>query len=354
MHPTLLYMNATVTTYALTNLALIVSIYKYENGNVYQYIIINKMLYATRYITDIFPIIEVVVLYINKNNRKFIVTSIVSSITLVALLYYYLGENIIYDTFVFNKQSFINMQKSGAIDNEISNVQKFINLRKEEMKSWYGIYSILIVSLFYFLRNKDEKAKIKIKQYMVYIIIIICFYYYTLNDYPITKITLIPLILLIYAEASQFIPKLVKIIIISINIVPIFNINIPYMANKKDNQLALCEYIDCSKRTLSINPILQTLSTTKDTKLIMELYSFAQNDKRYGLYSANEMLQKIKQKEYDNIILDERFLIRKNMSKMISEDVHAEIINELDQVYEIKKKYFDNSLGMNIYAYTIK
>jgi hypothetical protein len=352
IHPTNLYLLSTVTTYALTNAIILLSLKSYDGKNFYQYILINKLVYLMRYIIDIFPLIEVVNLFLLKRGWKYIIFSLASTITIIVCLFIVYGNNAYLDTFIFNKQSFEFMLSSGAISNDVSKITKFIYLRKEEIKYWFAIYVILFVTIYY--TKLIERSLKSISHYLVYLVFIYLFYYLTLNDYPITKITALPIILYAYGRASKSIPSAIHKIIICIVIIPLIIFKMPLIENEGKKSLAICSYIDCSKRTLAINPILQTMTSTINTKLIMELYSFAQNDSNYGLYKGVDIIKSIENMEYQNIVLDERFVNRKNMSKMISDIEFEEIFKQINKNYNLKETYFDSALGMKVYAYTIK
>jgi hypothetical protein len=352
IHPTNLYLMSTATTYALTNAMILLSLRSYDNNKIYEYVLINKMIFLTRYIVDVFPVIEAVNLYLFNRNRKYFIASILSTLLVIVGLILVFGEFAYLDTFVYNKQSFEFMLSSGAISNNYTKIEKFVFLRKEEIKYWFAIYSILFMTIYYCKRVEGSLKAIS--HYLVYLILIYLFYYFSLNDFPITKISAIPIILYAYTRMSKSFSNVAHKILICLTLIPVLIFKIPFTELERKNSLAICKYIDCSERTLSINPILQTLTSTIDTKLIMELYSFAQNDVKYGLFKAEDIIKSITNMEYKNIILDERFISRKNMSKMISDIEFTEIFAQLNKNYDLKEIYFDTALGMNVHAYTLK
>ena len=346
-HPFLIEMAGTVTSYSISIFFLTIFIILFEQGKFYQALVPFLSFYLVRYIIDfsilVFP---TAALFAKTHKIEYLKLSIIV-LLVVSLLFF--GGTYYKDTFLFNLGV-----SDFQIDNGILNADtfaRFIHLRKLEILSFFAFIPIGILLLL-----KLEFGKLLFSKNLLYLIFLfggIAYYWLTINDYPITKLIFFPFIAILAAKLadSNLISRLVLVLsLIGMLYTPSLipkNQNVTHSRN-------ICAFVSCdSTSVLSINPIIASEFKSHIYAAPMELYSFAfdHQDQYENLYSSDQFIDLIQNKNPEIIVVDSRLTSRKNMSLVFSDEKYNEILKLLKDKYRLDKSYFDSNFGEDFFIY---
>lgn len=351
-YPINLYLTNTISSYALTNLLISISLYIVinEKTRIYNGLIIS-LIYISRYILDYTVGLSLIssLIFYGKKFKKIIIYNIIF-LFIPVLIYLKYGYQIIIDTFIFNIESFRVMVDHSVIPEiYLNKLNRFLLLRKLEIQEWWSNVIILLVTSFFLIKERNLNEVIRYNYLIIALNLI--FYYTSVNDYPATKISLIIPIIVLYIYSYKYICEIKNLnnFLILILMISILRSGYSYIENEKIGEIKICEKLDCNSNVFSFNPILNTSFSKGEVGMSMELYGFAsykEND--YKLMKFHDILINLSQKKYDYIIVDERFSSNINMSKIVNDYEKNNFFKLLNENYIFQEAYNEKVLNQKL------
>jgi hypothetical protein len=348
------------------------------------FLFFNSLIWMSRYLIDpqvvILVVFYFIFLYQDKSNKNRILYTL--SAFIFPLLFISIGgDQLFYATFTFNLEQIEHM-KIGFNPDVSSFIDRFIHVRKEEVREYFPILLLSITTMFFLTTKINLILKKSIFEnksnylLVLYSILFVFGYYFFIMlsawDWPITKIYFLPalafLVMFTLFSLLKELPKKNRNFIIFIMLAPL--ILWPFIQNHKfysraDSAINLYEIFDSEilkdlerdGEYLTFIPLVLQNNINIDKSLAMEMYSFLhdfneEDAHHHHLASGQTIIDKINNGDYLGLILNSRYYNKTGMSIQVN-DFREEIDNAILYNYQLIKKYNQKTFG-EIYIYQLK
>lgn len=372
LNPLCLYGYLTNSTYSLNALLIIITIslfywrWRLEH-KIFFFIIFNFLILSNRYIIDyqtvFLSLIIIGLIYKFWNNHKillYIISSTIIGILFIAKYFIIYGDtNIVYDTIVYNF-SLKNILVTNGVNlpsGVVENIVQFARIRFAEFDSYYPFNIMAILAIFFIVHSFVKKRKFELIHYYIIAILLfnILFYYATIDDWPVGKLYIYPLLIILSIIFVNKITKTFKIkfsfyFFILLFLTQGLSVGRNFITTNY-NQSDIYELNKVSKRIdkyadeglmLTFTPLLSNSGIITEPLLNMEMFSFrpdlnSSEAKKIRVLNVDLLLEKISVGTYSIIVLsDERFFNGRSVAKTIT-PYKEEIINTIMKKYELKE-----------------
>jgi hypothetical protein len=334
----------TLTSYAYLNfISTIIVILVDKNRRIIAGLFFG-LFYLGRYLVD-FTLVVPLALHILKKFeliRSTRLSFIPFMVTLMSIITIW-GFSLIEQTFYYNLGTVTQQIKLGILSG--SWLERFLNMRKEELGTFFYLYPIAAL-LAYKIYKNNRLIDDKFIFFSIMIMGIISFNWVSANDYPITKLIMFPYIAALIVLSEPKSTEIRKFVFLPL-LIPFFTQNIPSVLHRPSAPVDICQIIDCDKHTLALNPVQATLITGHVRGISMELYSFAVPvSKSYsGLAKYSDIIYGIDSGMYEYIILGDRYYSDLNMGKIIPKESKQAINKSIAEKYHKVTFFYDNFLN---------
>lgn len=367
--PVTLYSYLTNTTYALSSLLLVFSVFlivvqKFKYTRLFLFTLVNFLIYSGRYIIDYYlPILVLLItgliLYFRKDRKALLMIFSASALGLLYIFKYTLltgDTNIIFDTITFN---FLTIDKNAtpAVAVLSEKILSFARFRFMEFENYYPFNIFFVAATLWLLKSvwlgsfKATLAHIPRSPASSLALLFACtitithfiFFYISLLDWPVTKSYVFPFVILlalwlISETLARFrSDKQYKIIFQILFVLLFFTAPLAVSEEfvktsyEKSDVAKLSQITDRIHKLegfrpgvmLSFMPALATDTLINEPRLNMEMLSFQPHldrglVERYMLANSEILSKSISEKKYSVVVLSNRFMKPMHAAKVIA------------------------------------